>query len=178
MKKSKRFFSLLEVLIAIFLISLCALPLIYPHAFIYKQTKEFTQEIDLDRVAGLVYSVILEKLYHNEYEWTVFEDGSLQPIDEEMLKRVGASLPSGFEGRYRFDIVKEKSNSSKREPTKETNIISLYLVDVHLLFLRKGMDKPFEYTYEAVIKRIMPNEHAGDAKEETPQSKDEIKDEK
>lgn len=148
---------------------MCALPLIYPHAFIYKQTKEFAEEVDLDRVAGLVYSTILERLYANEFEWQQIYDNQSFPIDEELVKRAGLN-PEGFKwrGQFWFEVIKEKTNASQNANT-DKNIVTVNLIATHLNFTRGQQQKPFSYTYEAVIRRTLPNEGgAGETNEEAP----------
>lgn len=172
--KSKRHFSLLEVLIAFFLIAMCALPLIYPHAFIYKQTKEFAEEVDLDRTAGLIYTAVVERLYRNDFDWAQIEDNTPFEMDEDFLQRAGIDAPFNWEGQYWFEIVKQKSNTNKTNPTKDKNITTVNLVATHLDFKRKNQNNIFEYTYEAVLRRSSLNE-AADANEEGTNPKEQPK---
>ncbi len=147
---------------------MCALPLIYPHAFIYKQTKEFAEEVDLDRAAGLVYSSILERLYTNEFEWQQIYENQSFPIDEELVRRAGLN-PEGFKwrGHFWFEILKEKTNATKNGNT-DNNSVTVNLIATHLDFTRGEQQKPFRYTYEAVIRRTLPNEGARETNEEAP----------
>lgn len=169
--KSKRYFSLLEVLIAFFLISMCALPLIYPHAFIYRQTKEFAEEVDLDRIAGVVYSTILERLYANEFEWQQIMEGQAFPIDEELFRRAGITQNNmNWKGQFKFEVLKEKTNAGKNGNT-DKNIVTVDLIATHLAFTRGQQAKPFVYSYQAVVRRTIPNENARGDTEENPAPK-------
>lgn len=169
-KVHKHPFTLLEVLIAFFLIAMCALPLIYPHAVIYKQTKEFAQEVDLDRVAGVIYSAVLDRLYHQKYEWGQIDGNIPFSMDDDLLKEAGISKLAPWLGEYWFEIMRQKSNTSKNNPTNEKEIVSVNLVAVHLDFKRPGQEKPFSYTYQAVVRRTIPNENVDESKEENPKT--------
>lgn len=77
-------FTLLEVLIAFFLISIAILPLVYTQTFTYQQHKRFIREIDLDRIANLIFVDILERLHKKEnISWQDLQSGRVIPIEQE-----------------------------------------------------------------------------------------------
>ncbi len=108
--------------------------MIYPHAFIYKETKEFADEVDLDRTAGLIYTTILERLYNNDFEWNQIEDSTPFEMDDEFLKKAGIEYPFNWNGHYWFEIVKQKSNNNATTPLDEKDIVTVNLVATHLDF--------------------------------------------
>ncbi len=65
----KRTFLLFEVLIAIFLVSLCLIPLIRSPIFQYQKTIRLLEEVEGERWAEWTFSEIREKLLNNDLRW-------------------------------------------------------------------------------------------------------------
>lgn len=149
--KTKRPFLLLEVLIALALVALCAIPLIYPHVAIYLSQKEFVSKIELDHKVSLNYVNILEKLHRNEI--------SLDDIRNETLFTLPEGM-NGYIGTYSFHIIKEKFSKTLNGPgamlvelkirfenplTRKTQSFSY---KVFLGFKSKGEARPLDDTFE------------------------------
>jgi len=155
LKKNKRHFLLLEVLIAFALIVLCAIPLIAPHVALLKSQRQFIQKIELDHMVNLIYADILEKLHRNDIGWGTIEHGTIFPIDETMLKRLSLSKPFPYEGYYQIQMVRHKPP----RPAAYT----LYLLKLSIQFLplniaRNGTAKEKEnqllkYEYDIFVER-------------------------
>lgn len=62
-RKNKRFFQLLEVLIALFLVASCAVPIMGSYVYIYKEHKSMHQKIEMDHLAHLAHAKVVEDLY-------------------------------------------------------------------------------------------------------------------
>lgn len=88
---------LLEVMIAIFLVTACILPLIAPHVFILKQQKQFQKNVILDHFVNELFADVYVKLYRNEIE-SPWNNKTVYEVDPEKLKQ--ASLP--YKGSYFF----------------------------------------------------------------------------
>lgn len=75
--KKKHPFLLLEILIAIFLVSLCLIPLIQTPIRSYRNEFRLLEEIERDRLADWTFSEIKEKLLKNEFPWENFPTPTL-----------------------------------------------------------------------------------------------------
>lgn len=86
MKAKLRPFTLMEVLVAMALISLCAIPLLYPHYSILKEEKIAVRELEWDRLAGVVYGQVLRDLYNERISWDEIQQGTELPVESELLQ--------------------------------------------------------------------------------------------
>lgn len=153
----KRYIALLEVLIAFVLISLCVLPLIYPHAAMLKTEQEFIAEVELDHQVNLLYANRLQKLYLNEISWSDIESGKEFTIDKQLLQSIGYEKELPFIGSYRFTEIKHK-------PPKQPED-AVYLFNLTFIFTPKGpqkkawkpqhedQSKTLRYSYEVAIEK-------------------------
>ncbi len=145
-KAKKRHMLLLEVLIALALIALCAIPLIAPQVSMLTQQTAFIQRMELDHAAHLLYVRILEQLHLNRIDWNDVETKRMIPITQDMLKASGFNKNLPYTGSLYFDIIKHKFDDPK-----EWNA---YRVKLTFVFHRthKEEDKA-EYAYITTIVR-------------------------
>ena len=68
-KKVERCFQLLEVIVAMSLVTLCILPIIHPHIHIYQEEHKALRSLEADHLATLIFADIAKKLYNNEIDW-------------------------------------------------------------------------------------------------------------
>lgn len=146
----KRPIILLEVLIAFALVSLCALPLIYPHMAIFKAEKRFVDTIELDHLVNLLFANRLEKLYLHEIPWADIEGGKEILIEKQMIQDVGYKKELPFMGTYQFIYKIHKPLNTPED--------AVYLYKLVFQFIPKGKQtdvKPikYEYTYDIMIER-------------------------
>lgn len=99
----KRHMLLLEVLIAMFIITLCILPLLSPFAMVLKQQRHFIKTMNLDHVVNLLYVDVLDQLQQNKIPWNAIQDHAQIPIDDSMLRRAGYQEQLPYKGTFRFD---------------------------------------------------------------------------
>lgn len=95
---------LLEVLIALTLIAMCALPLIYPHIFLLQAQRKFVKTIELDHYVNLMYGDVFQRMHTGDISWNQIQSKEEISIDDAMLMRIQAhNLPKiGFKGSYHF----------------------------------------------------------------------------
>jgi hypothetical protein len=128
-------------MIAMILVTLCALPLIQPHIYIYGKEQEAIRSLQVDHVASLIYADIVEKLYENEIDWHHLADENMKhPIDSTKLSRLA------YEGYYTFSKARHKPSD---EPPEGTN----YLMRLSLVLNPKGSKETKNYNYLIFIKR-------------------------
>lgn len=85
-------FTLLEVLIAFLLIAVAVIPLLAPYPAMFKQQKQFIQELEVDRLANILFVDLLAKIHKNEIE----------PL-EGGRGLVEAQVPLPFDVSYAFE---------------------------------------------------------------------------
>lgn len=155
LKKARRPFLLLEVLIAFLLIALCAIPLIAPHVSIYKDQQEFMDKIQLDHFVNHYYGEIIEKLYRQNISWETLSNEAKVRIDREKIVSWD-NKPLPYEGTYSF--------KDKKHKPKEAKPFTVYLIQLTLSFkpIKKGSaetkTKDITYQYDIFIPRQLPGE--------------------
>lgn len=142
----KRPFALLEVMIAMALVALCALPLIFPHVAILKAEKAFNDDLELDHIVSLLYAHLLEKLYLNEIPWNDIMEGKMQPIESDLLESIGYNKKIRFKGFYCFHEIKHKP------PKPEDG--GVYLFALHFQFGESEKHPDLKYEYHVMMERV------------------------
>jgi len=144
-KLRKRQFLLLEVMIALALVSIAILPLLSPHFQIYQRQIAFTHKLEADLAAPSIYAALVQKLHQNEILFGDIELKTSYPIDTPFLDSI--SYPSSFpyRGKYHFSINKQKKNEQ----------YGLYLVTLTLELHPKSKPKDIlTYRYQIFISRL------------------------
>lgn len=101
----KRPILLLEVLIAMVLVALCAFPLLSPHFMMLRQEKKHLENLEADRIANVVFVDIVEKMYQETITWEMVNDLELHPLADSEFKNYSIN--------YRFDEPKLKPDKKK-----------------------------------------------------------------
>lgn len=160
---------LLEIMIALALITLCIFPLIGPRAVILKEQNKLIETIQLDHLVSLAYVDVLERLQKNEIPWNDIKEHTVLPIDEPLLHRIGdLHLPHGWKGTYRFDDLKHVEN----EATGWAKYLLL------LTFVVKADEAPleknkrvFQYSICALRHALIAETTPQETKKEEPQKR-------
>lgn len=153
---------LLEVLIAFFIVVMCALPLIFPHVVIYKEQQQFTSKIELDLAVNKFYAEIVQKLYRNEIPWNDIEQSRELSIDDDFLRRAEYLRYLPYIGRYQFQEVRRKR--------KKDGTFTVYLIKLNFNFVPKNNlnEKPLNYTYDIFVVRDIKTEASDETKNPAP----------
>lgn len=138
---------LLEILIALAMIALCALPLITPHVAMIKEQKHFINTMKLDHYVHLIYVDILEQLHTNKIGWNVITEKTPIPLDESLIARLGETNFPKLKGYFRFHEIKHKINKSTGW--------SAYLLKLNIVFEpdEKLGNKTQEFPYTVYLLR-------------------------
>lgn len=169
----KRPILLLEVMIAIALIVMAAIPLIYPHIYLLRAQRHFMDKVDLDHAVNLHYIDILERLYKNEISWAAVLNELEFSISEEELKKSGYNKPLPFKGSYRFKVQNFKPKGEGGAP------LTLYVLDLDYVFHPAKQSPTDEnrlrYHYDLFVVRDLGdgNLPQGDPEEEETPEEDE-----
>lgn len=118
--KKRCYFQLLEVMVAAFLILICAAPALKIHISMYLEQNALMRQNQRDHLAHLAYAEIVEKMYKNEIpledilEKKEFTLNSLSH-DEQSFDLIHALHQMGYQCRYFFTNKKtpeEKENKN------------------------------------------------------------------
>lgn len=145
---NKKYFQLLEVMIALAIVSLCAIPLIYPHIFMSRQQQILKRELGYDHIANLIYVDLLEQLYINKIGWDVIVNKT--PIAISDVQFANAGLP----GSGTTIISSESKGDGK-----------VCLLTTVIAIQPPAPEKPIEYTFKSYLKRAQGDKKASPAEE-------------
>lgn len=149
--KRRRLFLLLEVLIALFLVSLCVLPLLGPYVALFRSQSSFGDTIALDHAVSNFYADLIEQLHNNAIAWEALATKRHIPIEADKLKDFhGRPLP--WKGEYWFD---GDPPNGKHKPKKESPL-SAYLFKLTFAFkpvLDDRFHHPLKYSYDVFVVR-------------------------
>lgn len=162
----KRFMILLEVLIALILISLCILPLVVPHVDLVNAHLRVTNSMKLDHLTNLLYADVYDRLHKNEIPWNSIQNSTVIPIDEAMLQRVGYKDRSPIKGTFKFE---EKHSKPPGEEQSKQAGWKLYLKTLTFTFtVTKGAsEETISFPYRLCIARTLLSDAYSTPKEET-----------
>jgi hypothetical protein len=137
----KRPVLLLEVMIALALIVMAAIPLIYPHIYLLRTQRQFIEKVELDHVVNQHYVDVLERLYLNEISWAAILN-QLEFRIEDDLQRIQYDGNLPYRGVYRFRVGPFK-------PKTEGSMLTLYLINLDYAFypLRESPTEQNVLTY-------------------------------
>lgn len=146
----RRPFLLLELLIALALVALVALPLIATHYAVVSAQERFNAEVALDHAVSLLFIDLVEQLHTNAIPSTTIASGEKIPIERGRWGRIGYRSPLPFNGYYSFKETKHKP--------KEKGHYTLYLYKVTFSFQPsyKGGGKERSFVYDLFLIRHLP----------------------
>lgn len=146
-KSNKRHFQLLEIMIALFLILVCAIPVIQTYVRVYKEQKTFNQNVDIDHLASLAHARVIEELYQLGANGTPLTDLLGKPFYLKDLDQGFDHLP--YEFVYQLSIVKPVRPATREKATQ-------LLLDLNIIAVHKANPKDVRslvYNYKTYVKR-------------------------
>ena len=144
---SKRPFLLLEVLIALALVALCAIPLIVKPIRAYRGELKNLEAAERERLADWTFSEIKEELYRNKIPWEKIP--KLHETKGPFPLEPGNIYIPGHEPK---EI--ERSFTLFGQGEKEGEAGDLFrMIYVHILFKPTFSKKQKPYTYRVVVQR-------------------------
>lgn len=151
----KKPFILLEILIAIGLIALCAVPLIVRPLQLYQKEMNFLWEIEAERLADWTFSEIKEKLLKNEIPWKKLPDKK-KGKETFTLPDAFISLPEGQKKKVQRKFTLKCKR--EREGLKE-EIYRMYEVKIYFTPKLISQKKKQKYLYRVLIQKLpLPKE--------------------
>lgn len=113
LKVKRRPFLLLEVLIALAIVILCAYPLLSTHFFIYKTEKKFATTAEVHRLVNSVFGYIVEQLYANKIPWKDLLEQTIYPLTDKEKKNLGFPADFPYEVAYQVKPMFKKGSLIK-----------------------------------------------------------------
>ena len=136
--KLRRPYLLLEVIIALSLAALCAIPLLAPHYALVKREAALLEQVQLERVAEESLAEIKQRLYaHKIYWWDRRSDAERQVILDPV------ALPTLRGGRAIFERIATVTLTQDGQTTRGSSEQRLLQVSIELK--RAGSSKTFTY---------------------------------
>lgn len=149
-------FLLLEVMIAFFLVAMCALPLMQPQFVMLKTERTFINGVTLDRLVNEFYAELLLRFYRGEVPWASIGKwkSPVAPVPITNPKLAEA----GFKGEYVLRIlpyfnksgVHSKGASTKAPITPNNR----HLLEVKYTFTHAAEPEPLTYSYWLYVQTL------------------------
>jgi hypothetical protein len=147
MKKRKKTYLLLELMISLALISLLAIPLIHEPFELLSDEVAALERMELERISELYFAEIKEKLYCNKIPWNVLEKKSKEAPAYEQETFIETL------SKHRFKIKTSLwTKNTKKADEKE----SYHLIGVRLSFIpepKGNHTKEISFLYRLFIKK-------------------------
>lgn len=110
-KAIRRTFQLLEILIAFFLVIVCAIPLIQTYVAMHIEQKEQNHIIEADQLVEEVHAKLVEDFYKKRLGLQNLEDPQEHEIDDDSIVKRAKNL--GYKITYKFELTDPKKISDK-----------------------------------------------------------------
>ena len=152
----KKPFLLLEILIAILLVSLCLIPLIQSPIQSYRAEMRLLEEMEGERLAALSFSCVKEKLFNAEIPWeklpSLTEKTASIPLPPITIEIPGAK-PKKIERSF---VLRCNKRGEKEGPNGE--LYRIIHVDIEFrpkLTQKKTKKENGDYSYRLVVRKIL-----------------------
>lgn len=123
-RRSKRHFQLLEIMVAIFILLICAAPAMRIYVTMFKEQQLVIRENERDHIARVLHARITEKLYKRQIPLQDLAQGKKLSIDDPDLQKRLKEL--SYEGAYILGI-------DKRSPKDESKPATKYLLRLFII---------------------------------------------
>lgn len=148
-------FLLLEVLIAFFLVALCALPLMQPQFAMLKAERAFINGVTLDRLVNQFYAELLQKFYRGEVPWASIGKWKVPVPPVPIVSPELAAI--GFKGQYLLRVrpyVNNRGVFSKGGKTTPPSHNNRHLLEITYTFTHATEPQPLKYTYWLYVQTL------------------------
>jgi hypothetical protein len=155
----RRAFMLLEVLLAIAILGMCAYPLLAPHIKIAQFEIESLEMRMLERYADQTFIEIVESLYENKMPGggdfsplttKNFQKGTQAGRLEPIQISIGQNRKCFFQRNFQIENVNGAETTSEAKSNESKNGLSL--LSIQIAFIKEGKNDPFaEYAYRVIV---------------------------
>lgn len=111
-KQVKRHFTLIEVLLAIAILSSAIIPLLTPQLWMVKEEREFLHEIQAANLSQEYLAYFLEKIYERQMSWEELASSKNIPFDTAFWEDRGISpLKMSYSTSLKIEKLDKKDES-------------------------------------------------------------------
>ena len=146
----KRSFFLIEVLIALFFISICLIPFVEQPISLFRQEIQKIEELELELLANQSFATIAQQLYANSIPWEKIpikgEKYLVVPLSKENLQ-----IKKTNKIVTRQAYVKTESEKISKQERLPYRLIT---VNIELSYYQNGKKKIKKYPYHVLAKKI------------------------
>jgi hypothetical protein len=136
------------MMIAIFLIVTCAIPIIRAYTEMSKIQLEEIRSCQRDHLAHRIHATIVEKLYQNAIPWSEIVKGKVEKLDKlgELEEIVNELRKISYESSYQLTVFENDQN--KNDKTKYLVILTILMQE---LSLKSFKQEPCMYRYHIFV---------------------------
>jgi hypothetical protein len=167
-KKNKRHFQLLEVMVAIFLIMVCAVPSFKILTQVYQEQAAVVRINQRDHLVHLIHAKVVEQLYKRAIPLSEIMEGVhakfADPILQPELERLK------YEASYDLSFIEPRSEKGKEKATEYLGKMVIEMRDLlkpNRTLVEENQKKEVQYEYLFYLARIERNGRKG-IQEQTP----------
>jgi len=151
-KKQRKYFLLVEVLIALMLLSLAFMPILTPQILQYKSKKEFLDQVIINRIALENFVDIKQKLYKNEIPLNAIVRNSRRKkmnFGRDHGLSVKLNLPNNYYGEC--ELFRLSKSGGARD-----DITPFHLIVINMRFStrKNSFNEKNQYTFSIPIEKI------------------------
>lgn len=122
-------FQLLEVMVAIFILLLCAAPAIHIYTNTFMNQQKMIRENQRDHLVHHIHAYVTEQLYKKAIPFQQLLENTEIAVEDSELKAALSKI--GYEGFYCFsNIRKKKARGENSKPTKYLVTLTIRLNDL------------------------------------------------
>ncbi len=147
----KRSFFLIEVLIALFFISICLIPFVKQPISLFRQEMQNIEELELELLANHSFAAIQQQLYANIIPWQKIplkkETYLILPLPQESIQISEKTTKTVTRCAY-LKTENEKISRQERLPYR------LIKVNIELNYYQNGKKKTKQYPYRVLVKKM------------------------
>lgn len=115
-RKFRRHFQLLEVMIAIFILLVCAAPAMQIYTSMFKGQQTIVRENQRDHLARLIHAKVTEQLYKRAIPLEQFVEAKQTPVDDPELEQKLKDL--SYKAYYSVSIAAKTPSKGEEKPNK------------------------------------------------------------
>jgi hypothetical protein len=143
----RKAYLLLELLIALSLLVLCAIPLVRNPLFLARKEIATFEKIEMERLAELAFAELLEKLYQNEIPLKLFEETNM-PKDPYQRDVASVDLPGILNKKFTREFFLWMP---ARKLGTDQNEFGLLHIKIKLSPFGKNKDATRNFSYRVFI---------------------------
>ncbi len=143
-----RSYILIEILISLAFVTMCAVPLLLPHFVILRAEIKTLEELQLERLADVAFAEVKQMLFENKISWEEIGKAKEKHKLVQDLSPVSIKIGKGSTAIYArsFDLYCEKKSQARSDP-------EFRLIKITIHFKPANKEESVDYTYLQFLER-------------------------